>query len=503
MPATMRATLEQQAAERGISVSAAAREAIEKQAEGNGRRGSFAEIGVSGLEVHSGHVYEEFHRDLTGDRAIQIYKEMVSNSPTVQGVLYAIDMLMRQVEWTVTPGGESSDDERAAELIETGITDMSTAWEDTLSEIFSMLPYGWAYHELVYKRRNGGNPLRPGLQSRYTDGMIGWRKMPIRSQDSRDRWEFGDDGSLAGMWQRATTQRRPVFIPIQKALLFRPRITKANPEGWSILRSAYRPYYFTKRLEEIEGIGVERDLAGLPVGKIPGEHIRNNTATYTAWKKAVRNVRRNEQEALVIPSDVDPDTKAPLYDLSLLTTGGRRQFDIGPIVDRYNKSIAMSMMADFIFLGQQAVGSYALASSKTTLFAMSLGAYLDQISSVFNRHAIPRLLALNGFRLETPPMLQHGDVETVDPQEIADAVSKFTGSGMPFWGGPDGLDLENWGRKFLGAPELQQEAYDEREAEREAEEKQRMEVDAARLAMMREQKQTPPVQAEPRESEEP
>jgi hypothetical protein len=59
-------------------------------------------------------------------------------------------------------------------------------------------------------------------------------------------------------------------MPIEKlAAVPAPGQYKGNPEGQSMLRTAYRPWFFKKRLEEFEAIGVERDLAGLPVAKVP------------------------------------------------------------------------------------------------------------------------------------------------------------------------------------------------------------------------------------------
>lgn len=46
-------------------------------------------------------------------------------------------------------------------------------------------------------------------------------------------------------------------------------------------------------------------------------------------------------------------------------------------------------MSDFLLLGHQQVGSFALSSDKTHLFSMALGAYLDIICEVFNSQGIP------------------------------------------------------------------------------------------------------------------
>src|SRR3990167_3235554 len=78
----------------------------------------FSEIGQTGLLRYSGYINEEFHRDLTGDRALKIYKEMSTNSATVGACLFAVEKLMRGTSFFVQPGGDSNDDLRAKDRIE-------------------------------------------------------------------------------------------------------------------------------------------------------------------------------------------------------------------------------------------------------------------------------------------------------------------------------------------------------------------------------------------------
>lgn len=457
--------------------------------------GGFYELGTTGLQRWSGYISEEFHRELTGDRALRVYREMMDNSATVGACLFAIDMLARNVTWHVEAGGKSPEDEDAALFVEQCREDMSHSWQDLMSEILTMLGYGWSYHELVYKRRQGPNS-QPGLASRFTDGRIGWRKIPIRSQETRQRWEFDPGGGITGLWQQDPVAYQTVLIPIQKSLLFRPRAHKNNPEGRSCLRTAYRPWYFSKRIEEIEGVGVERDLAGLPVIFAPPELFRSDrvaeqSSLYIALQNIVRNIRRDEQEGVLMPMAYDAQGK-PLYDLKLLSTGGQRQFNTNEVIQRYNQQIAMTMLADFILLGHEKVGSFALASSKTSLFSSALGAWLDGIAEVFNRHAIPRLLGLNGFQLETLPKLMHGDVETVDLIELGNFITALSGAGFPLF--PD-FDLENWIRTQAGWSNVTQEQWDERQAEAQTQrDQQTKDIQAQELLQTQRDQMDRPVQ---------
>lgn len=135
------------------------------------------ELGRTGLERMSGYVYEEFLPELQGQRAIQVYQEMSSNDPVVGSILHAIEMLIRQVEWRVEPAGQGLEDLEAAYFLESCLEDMEMTWEETIAEILSMLVYGWSYHEIVYKIRQGDS-REAAYNSRYNDGRVGWRGFP-------------------------------------------------------------------------------------------------------------------------------------------------------------------------------------------------------------------------------------------------------------------------------------------------------------------------------------
>lgn len=396
----------------------------------------FVEIGNTGLERYDGHVYEEFLPELQGLRGIRTYKEMSDNDPIIGSILFAIEMLIRQVPWKVESASNDEKDVEAARFLESCMHDMSMTWADTIAEIMSMLVYGWSFHEIVYKRRLGNN-RDSSKRSKYNDGLIGWRKIPIRGQETLWEWEFDENGGLRAMIQQAPPDYKRRRIPIEKGLLFKTTSRKGNPEGRSILRNAYRPWYFKKNIETIEGIGIERDLAGLPVAWVPPEILsveadKESKAMLNEIKKIVRNVRRDEQEGIVFPLVYDENGNK-LYDLELLSTGGRRQFDTDKIVQRYSQQIAMVVLADFILIGHEATGSFALSSSKTELFSVALGAWLTSIGETFNRYAVPRLFELNGFDTERLPKIVHGDIEKIPLDELGEYINNLARAGFPLF----------------------------------------------------------------------
>lgn len=433
----------------------------------------FAEIGATGLKRSAGFLDEEFLPQLRGRKAVQVYKEMSENDPLVGAMLYSIQMLLRNVEWVVEPGGKSRQDSIVADLVETGMQDMSQTWDEFISEALTMLVFGWSWHEVVYKRRGGLYQRNAKLRSKHTDGLLSWRKMPIRAQETMFKWVFDDTGDVRALVQMPPPRYQQLMIPIERSLLFRFQQSKGSPEGRSLLRNAYRPWYYKKRIEEFEAVGVERDLAGLPMVTVPAEWLRSKPGSYQhkavlEFKKMVKSIRRDEQEGLVFPAAYDQDTKQPLFKFELLGSGGGRQFPTDNIIQRYEQRILMSILADFILVGHEGSGSYSMHVDKTGIFRTSLNAICDSIAQVFNRHAIPRLVRLNGFQVESLPTIKPLDVDAPDITQLGAFMSQMAGLGMQWF---PNVDMEQFVRKTARLPELDKEERDRVELQQQRSEK--------------------------------
>lgn len=89
----------------------------------------------------------------------------------------------------------------------------------------------------------------------------------------------------------------------------------------------------------------------------------------------------------------------------------------------------MTMVAEFIFLGTQNTGSWSLASTKTTLFALALSGTMENIAETFNRYLIPRLMALNGIEADDYPKIVYGDIEGQPLEEIGTFINQLVQAG--------------------------------------------------------------------------
>jgi hypothetical protein len=428
-------------------------------------------IGSSGLRQYSGWVREEFLPQLRGREAARTYREMQDNSPTVGAIMFAIQQSMRQVTWRVEAPDDRPESVEAAEFVQSCMGDMSQSWADFTSESLSMLTYGFAPHEIVYKRRlgpqkrnvNGGYSKAP---SKYTDGKVGWSKLALRGQDTVIKWFFDEEGNVTGLTQQ------PWFgglidIPIEKILLFRPRAWKNNPEGYSILRSAYRPWWFTKRLEEQEAISLER-MSGTPEYRLPAELLEaaangdaNALAQLEAYKSIVTGIKVDEQMGLITPSDTFSNTdgtksNVPMYEFRYnVPQGSRAQTNFDVAIQRYKLDMMTSVLADFLQLGHQARGTQNLAVTKVDLFFQAIEGWLEANASVLNNDGLQRLWELNGFDPDTMPHLTQDMPKRVDLDQLGTFVLQMAQAGARMF--PDD-DLENYLRDVADLPELSEGA---------------------------------------------
>lgn len=399
--------------------------------------------GVTGLNRFGNFVSEEFLPELHGSRGAAKYREMMDNDATIGATMHSVKSLVRNVDWRIEAAGTTDQDKEAAQFVESCMHDMDMSWSDILSDILSFIGYGYCFMETSYKIRRGpdkSNMLNMYKGSKYNDGRIGWSNWGIRSQNTLWGWNFNDDNSLNGMIQLAPPHFKTTLIPMDKSLLFRTESNKNNPEGRSLLRSAYRSWSIKKNLEDIEAIGMEKDLTGMPIMWIPPEILAagNNpdatpeeVAALQSYKQTVTNLKRNEQSGLLMPLVYD-DQGRKLYDVTTLEGGStRKQFDTDQVIKRYDRNIAMTLLADFLLLGTNSQGSFALSDNKTSLFKTSLNTILKIICDEINRVAIPRLMRLNNFdKLTDYPRLIHGKVDEANLTELANYLGRLAQSGV-------------------------------------------------------------------------
>jgi hypothetical protein len=420
----------------------------------------FTDFGTTGLRAYGGYVREEFLPALVGRQGVTVYREMLDNSPIIGALMFAIQGAMRKVEWRTEPANDTPAAAEAAEFADSLRSDMSTTWEEFIVEALSMLGYGYSFHEICYKRRAGNQPFGGAKpSSKYKDGAIGWARLPVRSQDTVLKWFFSPNGEILGMTQQPWFG--PIVdIPMEKGLLFRPSQYKNSPEGRSILRSAYRPFYFVKRLEEGEAIYIER-MSGNVVVRVPTALLEQAAggdvkalAALNVYKQIAVNSRRDEQMGLLLPSDTfaganGPST-VPMFGYEyVVPQGGRAGTDANTPIVRHKLDILTSVLCDFIQMGHTARGAQNLAETKVDLFLNAIEAWLNSVAAVLNQDALGRIWALNGFDRDLMPRYVPDLAQQVDLDVFSNIILRLSQSGVKLF--PD-EDLEAYSRDVFGFP---------------------------------------------------
>jgi hypothetical protein len=400
-----------------------------------------ATLGVAGDNTHNGQIRaDEFLPELRGKKAIRKYREMRDNDSTVGAVMYSVEQILRDVDLHVNPVDESDAAKAEADFVKSVLDDMDHTLDDHIAEALSFLSYGFGWFEVIYKRRVGPNERSDKKHSKYTDGRIGVRKIAARAPWTINKFDVDQKtGDVLGIEQSVGLMASKNYIPLNKSLYYRTTSINGDPSGRSILRNAYTSYEYLNNLQSIEAIAVERELAGIPVARIPAEYLSGDASVAQSGfvnnlQQILRDVEFNEQGYIILPSDTYPDkdgapSSTRLVDIELMASNGKRNIDINPIVSRYQHDIARSVLSEFLLLGSSG-GSYALSKSKTDLFLRALESYIQAIVDVLNKQLVERLWQLNGLNYDLMPTIEAGDVAPHDLREVAAFLRNLNGANI-------------------------------------------------------------------------
>lgn len=408
---------------------------------------TYRTLGSSGLRQYGGWMLEEFLQQLQGRNAARTFREMRDNSSTVGAILFAITQSLRSAELRVIPADQTPASIEAASWVESLKTDMAQSWQDFIMDALSMLPFGYSLLEMVFKRRQGRPTTDPSTpSSKYTDNTIGIHRLPLRGQDTIIKWFFDDNGQILGFTQQPWIGPM-IDIPIQKCLHFRPSAFKNNPEGMSILRTAYRNYIFKKRLEEQQAICFER-MSGMPVLYLPNALIEaagtddaKARATLEMYKRIITNFRIDEQMGGLFPSDPYRNSDGTIsnqkmFDFRFEAPNGRVGPEFEAAIERNKLEILQSVLGDFIALGHSTRGTQTLSVSKIDLFNEAVYGFLDSIAQELNNKLLPLLWEVNAFPQNTMPSFNPDMPTRTDLDGLSNFLLRLAQAGFPLAADP-------------------------------------------------------------------
>lgn len=217
-------------------------------------RMSLGQMSKNGLITLGGEIFEEYLWELRWPYATETYKKM-ANDETIAPALNMVEMAIARVPWSVeVPEGYEEELKDKKEFLQQCMNDMEHTWGSFIRQAVTMNRYGFACHEKVYRKRTKRNG------SKYDDGKIGIRCLPLITQDSIASWQWDKDGIYitgllqwknkpAGLRQLVMlTAGQYVPIPREKYIHFRNNPIKDNPSGSSPLSSVWRAWKYKTSL---------------------------------------------------------------------------------------------------------------------------------------------------------------------------------------------------------------------------------------------------------------
>ena len=420
---------------------AARKKAIEKAVSplDQPERFRLGEMGSLGLRTFSGVTQDELKAELNWPRSINTFRDMSYHS-AVNAPLTLFENIISKATWTYKPPADATEEEKEqAKIINQMMQDMEQPWSEFIRDVLSSNVFGFSVHEKVFRKRYKANG------SLYDDGIIGWKKLPIRVQESISKFIFSEDGNeiigfqqnlsaINDIYNRFSSRGNLINIPRSKFLLFRTGKHRGDPFGKSPLRDAYLAWRFLTALEELEATGVAKDLNGLPVLMLPAQYLASDAppevqAIRQYYEGVMRNLQMNEQSAVILPQVIDPESKQPMFKLDLLSVDGKKNFDISKIKEYYKNLIFTSLFADVLQMGQSSTGSFALGSIKNSLSGAYAERLIANIAEVLQNDLIKQTYILNGWNESRIGKFDFDGIEPADLDTFSSAIMRMGASG--------------------------------------------------------------------------
>lgn len=394
-------------------------------------------LGDSGTRTLHGIIQQDYNPDLRGVQGIKLFDEMRMSDGTCRAAMLACTLPIREAEWFVKPATDEQQDVDIADFVKKAMFEwLDLSWDDIMRQALLCIPLGVMLFEKVY-----------GMKADGGKDYVTLVKLAPRLPQSVMQWELVD-GTFGVQQIRQDGQLAQ--IPASKLLIFVNEREGDNWWGTSFLRAAYKHYYYKNNFYRLDAVAMERQSVGVPMIKMPAGYTKDDEAAAT---KAAANLRGNENAFILLPDG---------YEAEFMDMGANSTRDPEPSINHHNKEILMSVLLQFLELGQTKSnsGSHALSSDHSELFLKGIEAVANNIKDVFNKSLIKELVDLNFNDIEEYPTLDFSDISKADIQGLATAFSTLTSAGAI---DPTDAD-QQYIRALLGLPERTEEEIEEAKA---------------------------------------
>ena len=399
---------------------------------------AFTELGASPASNYGTVVTQEYNPELIGQNAVRTWDKMRKGDAAVRSSLRVIKAPLLAAEWYFEPAADTDQDKMIARFVTEAANSMSRTWIQTLWESLLMLDYGYMAFEKVFKMAQ----WRDTPTNSRDKQVITWKKWGPRHPINTVGWQWDEYGGPVALLQNVNPHGYEVQpIPIDKLVVFTLDEEGNNPEGISILRSAYSHWFYKHNLYKIDAIQKERHGIGIPHVELPPNYTADDKKFA---RELVRNLRSNEKAGVVTP---------PGWIVDFIEPKGN-QVDVLASALHHSTMIEVNVLAQFLTVGNVGKGNASTASAQEDIFVKSIHYLADLVCSVVNKFAIPELVRYN-FDVEQFPKLKVRRIgDTTDMRALSVAMRNLVEAKLIT---PD-PETEIWLRNYLDLPMAPKEA---------------------------------------------
>lgn len=406
------------------------------------------EIGASGtLNLHGFLTDSEYNPKLRWPQSLAVWEKMERSDASVDEALRHIIEPVKNATWRVRPPENPTVDELVAtELVRRALFEHlhEQSFTEYIDQACDMLPKGHSVFELPEKLVEmeitvddpaGGYdevagrkvprqiviPARP---------WVVWDRMAQRLPDTIWQWNT-DNGRLTSVTQQVFkgTTYENVEIPAEQLLVFTFRKRGDEFTGRSILRSAYKAWYFKELIEKIEAVSLERWGVGIPIAYPPSDKA-DDDATITRLEKILVGLRGGAFSYVVAPGPkqqaAQGDGASLGYLFEILSPTGTPP-DFQTAKEYHRAEIKAGVLARFSELGHGQVGARSTGDTQSQVWYAALHALATYIGEN-HRTAIKRLVDKN-LTVTRYPTLVAEEIESKSLEEFANANAKLVTAG--------------------------------------------------------------------------
>ena len=402
--------------------------------------GPFSEAGFSGVEAWGGAIAtKETNPKLIGSNRWKTSQEIMTNVSIVAASLRYFLNLTARPAWKIEAANDKPEAKAAAEFVESLIHGTDTSWSRIIRRSAFYRFHGFGLHEWKAKRRD--------------DGKIGIDKIRVRPPQTIERWDLDEHSEVLGVWQRSPMTAQEVYLPRSKLIYFVDDALTDSPEGLGWARNLVDPANRIEKYLKLEGIGFERDLSGIPVGRAPisalKEMLKKQGVAEKDLDSRVAQALGGLHDFVQIKSR-QPDTGLMLdsqpfvtqnadgsknvsnvlqWSIDLLTGDPGSVEELGAAINRTAWDMALIMGTERLLVGREGAGSLALADDTSQNLFLGINSTNLDMAEALDRDLIGPAWALNGLPDDIRPNLKVEDASFKDIAKISRMLADMASAG--------------------------------------------------------------------------